>query len=230
MRVQLSSVVRLTLWLCLPLILMLGSAPAAPAAGGLAAVQSDLAGQLRAAGPYDGAYVYDLTAHRVLFSERASTMRPPASVEKLYTATALLERLGPEYRLSTTVYGAGHLAPGGVWEGSLYLHGGGDPTFGSSAFVAGHYGGVGSPVSALAGQLRAAGIRRVSGKWWATNRCSTASAASPPAATPPTPSWKARSAPWPSTGGPPAANRGPTPPPPTPRASCGRRCGPTGST
>ena len=100
----------------------------------------------------------------MLFSERASTMRPPASVEKLYTATALLERLGPEYRLSTTVYGAGHLAPGGVWEGSLYLHGGGDPTFGSSAFVAGHYGGVGSPVSALAGQLRAAGIRRVSGE------------------------------------------------------------------
>jgi serine-type D-Ala-D-Ala carboxypeptidase/endopeptidase (penicillin-binding protein 4) len=100
----------------------------------------------------------------VLFSERASTMRPPASVEKLYTAAALLERLGPEYRLSTTVYGTGHLAPDGVWEGSLYLHGGGDPTFGSSAFIASHYGGVGSPVSALAGQLRAAGIRRVSGE------------------------------------------------------------------
>ncbi len=28
--------------------------------------------------------------------------------------------------------GVGHLAPGGVWEGNLYLRGGGDPTFGSS--------------------------------------------------------------------------------------------------
>jgi serine-type D-Ala-D-Ala carboxypeptidase/endopeptidase (penicillin-binding protein 4) len=163
-RVQLSLAVRLTLLLCFAAILMLGSVPAASAAGGLAALQSDLAGQLRAAGPSDGAYVYDLTAHQVLFSDRATTMRPPASVEKLYTATAALERLGPEYRLSTTVYGTGHLAPGGVWEGSLYLHGGGDPTFGSSSFIARHYGGIGSPVSALAEQLRAAGIRRVSGQ------------------------------------------------------------------
>ena len=91
----------------------------------------------------------------MLFSERATAMRPPASVEKLYTATTALERLGPEYRLSTTVYGSGHMAPGGVWEGNLYLYGGGDPTFGSSGFIARHYGGVGSPVSALAGQLRA---------------------------------------------------------------------------
>ena len=56
------------------------------------------------------------------------------------------------------------MAPGGVWEGNLYLYGGGDPTFGSSGFIASHYGGVGSPVSALAGQLRAVGIRRVSGQ------------------------------------------------------------------
>ena len=167
MRVQLSLAARLTLLSCFAAILMLGSASAAPGASAgtpLAAVQGNIAGQLRLAGPADGAYVYDVTEHKVLFSERATTMRPPASVEKLYTATAALERLGPEYRLSTTVYGAGHLAPGGMWEGSLYLYGGGDPTFGSSSFIHSHYGGVGSSVSTLAADLKAAGIRRVNGK------------------------------------------------------------------
>ena len=164
MRVQLSLAARPTLFFGFSLILMLGSAPAAPAATGVAALQGNIAGQLRLAGPSDGAYVYDITEHRVLFSERATAMRPPASVEKLYTATTALERLGPEYRLSTTVYGAGHLEPGGVWEGSLYLYGGGDPTFGSSSFIHGHYGGVGSSVSTLAAQLKAAGIRRVNGR------------------------------------------------------------------
>jgi D-alanyl-D-alanine carboxypeptidase/D-alanyl-D-alanine-endopeptidase (penicillin-binding protein 4) len=154
------------------LILLCGllSAPIAlPAAAGastvnLAGLQADLTHQLALAGPADGAYVYDLTAHQALFSERASTLRPPASVEKVYTATALLARMGPAGRLSTTVYGAGRLAPGGVWEGNLYLRGGGDPTFGSSAFIRAHYGGVGASVSTLASQLvRSAGIHRITG-------------------------------------------------------------------
>lgn len=143
-----------------------GGAFAHPAqAGSLAGLRSDLAGQLALAGPADGAYVYDLTAKQALFSERASTPRPPASVEKLYTATTALERLGPAGRLQTVVYGMGHLAPGGVWEGSLYLRGGGDPTFGSSAFIRAHYGGLGASVSALAGQLaHTDGIRQITGK------------------------------------------------------------------
>ncbi len=108
--------------------------------------------------------MYDLTAHQALFSERATTLRPPASVEKVYTATTLLARMGPTARLSTTVYGVGRLAPGGVWEGSLYLRGGGDPTFGSSAFIRAHYGGVGASVSTLASQLvRSDGIHRITG-------------------------------------------------------------------
>jgi D-alanyl-D-alanine carboxypeptidase/D-alanyl-D-alanine-endopeptidase (penicillin-binding protein 4) len=119
----------------------------------LASLQADFSQQLSLAGPADGAYVYDLTAKQPLFSERASTLRPPASVEKLYTATTALEEMGPTARLDTTVYGVGHMAPGGVWDGSLYLHGGGDPTFGSSAFIAQRYGGVGTSISTLATQL-----------------------------------------------------------------------------
>ena len=127
-------------------------------------MQSDLANQLRLAGPADGAYVYDLTAKQPLFSERASKLRPPASVEKLYTATTALERMGPAAQLSTTVYGTGRLAPGGVWEGNIYLRGGGDPTFGSSSFIRSHYDGIGASVSTLVTQLvHTDGIHRITG-------------------------------------------------------------------
>jgi serine-type D-Ala-D-Ala carboxypeptidase/endopeptidase (penicillin-binding protein 4) len=140
-------------------------APAsAGAAGTLAQLQADMSHQLALAGPADGAYVYDLTAKDALFSERASTMRPPASVEKLYTATTALAQMGPTAQLTTTVYGAGHMGPGGVWEGSLYLRGGGDPTFGSTAFIHTHYGGIGASVSTLVSQLvRTDGIHHVTG-------------------------------------------------------------------
>ena len=136
----------------------------AAADGSLAGLQADLTHQLALAGHADGAYVYDLTAKQALFSERASTLRPPASVEKLYTATTALERMGASAHLSTTVYGTGRLAPGGVWEGNIYLRGGGDPTFGSSAFIRSHYDGIGASVSSLVAQLvRTDGIRRITG-------------------------------------------------------------------
>jgi serine-type D-Ala-D-Ala carboxypeptidase/endopeptidase (penicillin-binding protein 4) len=137
----------------------------ARAAGAVATarLQADLGRQLTLAGPHDGAYVYDLSAERALFSRRASTVRPPASVEKLYTATAALAQLGPSATLQTTVYGVGALGAGGVWEGDLYLRGAGDPTFGSSSFIAAHYGGVGASVSTLVTALRNAGIHRVTG-------------------------------------------------------------------
>jgi D-alanyl-D-alanine carboxypeptidase/D-alanyl-D-alanine-endopeptidase (penicillin-binding protein 4) len=107
--------------------------------------------------------VYDLSNKQVLFSSQPTVRRPPASVEKLYTATTALELMGPDARLETQVLGVGHLV-GGVWEGDLYLHGGGDPSFGSSSFIRGHYGGVGASVTTLAEQLVKDGVRRVTGK------------------------------------------------------------------
>lgn len=145
-------------------LLACACAPAAASGASLASLQAALSRQLAIAGSGSSAYVYDLTAHQTLFSQAATVMRPPASVEKLYTATTALERMGPGARLSTTVYGSGSLSPQGDWEGSLYLRGGGDPTFGSAAFIHSHYGGVGASVSALASQLvHGLGIRAVSG-------------------------------------------------------------------
>jgi D-alanyl-D-alanine carboxypeptidase/D-alanyl-D-alanine-endopeptidase (penicillin-binding protein 4) len=162
--------------LCACLLAPAAATEAAPAAtpvveptgtstsGGLAGLQADLSHQLALVGPADGAYVYDLTAKQALFSERASTLRPPASVEKLYTATTALDLLGADARLSTSVLGSGHLAPGGLWEGDLYLRGGGDPTFGTSSFIDSHYGGQGAAVSTLVTQLvRTDGIHHIIG-------------------------------------------------------------------
>src|SRR5436305_12320081 len=50
---------------------------------------------MRQAGPFSGAYVVDLTANHTLYSRNAATGRLPASVEKLYTTTAALQRFGP---------------------------------------------------------------------------------------------------------------------------------------
>ena len=155
---------KLIILLCgLWLLGVLAPAPAG-ASGGVAELQADLSHQLALAGARNGAYVYDLTAKQALFAERASALRPPASVEKLYTATAALGQMGATAQLDTTILGVGHLAPGGVWEGNLYLHGGGDPTFGSSAFIRSHYGGVGTSVSTLVTQLvRVDGIHHIAG-------------------------------------------------------------------
>jgi D-alanyl-D-alanine carboxypeptidase/D-alanyl-D-alanine-endopeptidase (penicillin-binding protein 4) len=124
---------------------------------------SRLSRELAIAGSGSGAYVYDLSTGTPLFAKRSTVTRPPASVEKLYTAATALELMGPQEQLSTTVLGVGHLDSAGRWVGNLYLHGGGDPTFGSALFVGLHYGGVGATVSRLALELGRAGIRSVSG-------------------------------------------------------------------
>jgi serine-type D-Ala-D-Ala carboxypeptidase/endopeptidase (penicillin-binding protein 4) len=95
---------------------------------------------MRSAGPASGAYVVDLTTGQPLFSAAAGVPRVPASVEKLYTTSTVLLRFGPTARLTTSVLGVGSLSPLGIWDGDLYLRGGGDPTFGSAAFNRATYG------------------------------------------------------------------------------------------
>ena len=118
---------------------------------------------MQLAGPASGAEVYDLSLGTELFALRGGVKRPPASVEKLWTSIALLSELGPNARLHTTVLGTGHLGPGGIWHGNLYLRGGGDPTFGDGAFNRTWNLGYGSTPGQLAQQLKGRGIRRVTG-------------------------------------------------------------------
>jgi D-alanyl-D-alanine carboxypeptidase/D-alanyl-D-alanine-endopeptidase (penicillin-binding protein 4) len=120
-----------------------------------------IAAQMAHAGPAAGAYVVDLSNGRVVFDDRSAVRRVPASLEKLYTTTTALLRLGPRARLSTRVLGVGR-RDGATWRGDLYLRGAGDFTFGSAYFVR-HAYGTGSTVESLAASLRRSGIRRVTG-------------------------------------------------------------------
>jgi serine-type D-Ala-D-Ala carboxypeptidase/endopeptidase (penicillin-binding protein 4) len=97
-----------------------------------------------------------------LFALRPSVKRPPASVEKLWTTTALMTKLGPNVRLHTALLGTGSLRDG-VWHGNLYLRGGGDPTFGDPTFNRNWELGYGPTANQLVAQLVERGIRRVTG-------------------------------------------------------------------
>jgi serine-type D-Ala-D-Ala carboxypeptidase/endopeptidase (penicillin-binding protein 4) len=115
------------------------------------ALQAKLAREMRHAGALSGAFVRDLDSRRVLFAAKPDVARAPASVEKLYTTSAALLRFGPDATLPTSVAASGFLDPDGVWRGDLFLHGGGDPTFGTA------------DLQRLADALGADGISRVDG-------------------------------------------------------------------
>src|SRR4051794_25748235 len=113
----------------------------APAAADAASLRSRLAAKMRPAGAYSGAYVYNATVGRAVFRWNERRARILASNAKLFTTTAALARYGPEGTLGTELLGSGTLDDQGVWNGNLYLRGGGDPTFGSRRFVRRNYGG-----------------------------------------------------------------------------------------
>jgi serine-type D-Ala-D-Ala carboxypeptidase/endopeptidase (penicillin-binding protein 4) len=144
---------------------LLAVLPAAAAAQDEPTMVKRLARQMRAAGPYSGAYVVDVSggAPRAVFRWRQHTPRILASNTKLFTTTAALARFGVEGTLGTEVLATGELDTEGVFSGSLYLRGGGDPTFGSRRFTKRSYGG-GATVQDLAALLEDVGIQRITGR------------------------------------------------------------------
>ncbi|MGH2916814.1 MAG: D-alanyl-D-alanine carboxypeptidase, partial [Solirubrobacteraceae bacterium] len=117
---------------------------------------------MRKVGVYSGAYVVDLTNGQVLYSHRANTGRLPASVEKLYTTTTALQRFGPDATLTTSLLGTGSLHDG-TYAGTVYLRGGGDPTFGSASFDRAGYGTGATIQQLVANLVTSTGIRVLRG-------------------------------------------------------------------
>jgi serine-type D-Ala-D-Ala carboxypeptidase/endopeptidase (penicillin-binding protein 4) len=137
--------------------------PDAPASKALTALQKALNSDINGQGGKNGALVVDETTDQTLWDYNGSVGRLPASVEKLYTTSAALLDFGPDATFQTRVFGTGKLLANGTWDGTLYLRGGGDPTFGSMTFDSAMYG-TGATVQALVANLRAAGIKRVEGR------------------------------------------------------------------
>ena len=105
--------------------------PAAARAAGPRATRSALGAQMRSAGAGSGALAVDLDSGRQIFASRPDVPRMPASVNKLFTTSTALTLYGPTGHLTTSALGDVGVDPGGVLNGNLYLHGGGDPSFGS---------------------------------------------------------------------------------------------------
>ncbi|MGP0049898.1 MAG: D-alanyl-D-alanine carboxypeptidase/D-alanyl-D-alanine-endopeptidase, partial [Solirubrobacteraceae bacterium] len=117
---------------------------------------------MREAGSYSGADVVDLNTGETLYSDNATVGRLPASVEKLYTTSTALMRFGAGATLTTSVLGVGSEAHG-TFSGTLYLRGGGDPTFGSAAFDQANYGTGATMQQLVANVIQATGIRALNG-------------------------------------------------------------------
>jgi D-alanyl-D-alanine carboxypeptidase/D-alanyl-D-alanine-endopeptidase (penicillin-binding protein 4) len=128
-------------------------APAAAPAAGPDGTRLSIERTMRPAGTGSGAYAVDLDTGREIVAVRPDGRRTPASVEKLYTTATALLRFGPEATLATGAHAAAPVGPDGVLSGHLYLHGGGDPTFGPAQ--------AGRLAAAL---VRQTGLRTVAGR------------------------------------------------------------------
>jgi serine-type D-Ala-D-Ala carboxypeptidase/endopeptidase (penicillin-binding protein 4) len=106
-----------------------------------------------------GAMVVSLTRGDTLFSTNPGEPLTPASTFKLFTSALALERLGPHWQFSTDVLRDGTLGADGTLRGDLVLRGDGDPALSSRFWP----GGREAPMQALAEQVAAAGVKRVTG-------------------------------------------------------------------
>jgi D-alanyl-D-alanine carboxypeptidase/D-alanyl-D-alanine-endopeptidase (penicillin-binding protein 4) len=122
---------------------------------------------VRGGGQASGLLVVDSGTGQVVCAQAAGAQRPLASNMKLFTTSTALARLGPQERIPTRVLSDGRLDSEGVLHGSLYLQGGGDPALGVPAFYDRYLGGLGTNLFALKPQIRAAGIRAVTGRLYA---------------------------------------------------------------
>ncbi len=122
---------------------------------------------LRGGGRSSGFFVLNAASGRAVCGHAARTRRPLASNMKIFTTATALGRFGPDARLPTRLLAKGGIDRDGVLRGSLYLKGGGDPALGSPPFYQTFLGGLGTDLFALTRRVRAAGIKRVTGRLYA---------------------------------------------------------------
>lgn len=96
--------------------------------------------------------VYDLTDDSLLYEHRADKLCRPASVQKVVTAVAALNRLGTDYTLHTTLRAYGTIDTDSILHGDLYVVGGFDPEF------------TAADLDALIAAIPRAGIRSITGR------------------------------------------------------------------
>ena len=147
--------------LCTGLFLLTGSAYASQACNQMRSLLT------RGGGAASGLIVVESESRDVVCARAPGRQRPLASNMKLFTSATALSRLGPATRIPTKVFGDGQIDARGVLHGSLYLQGGGDPALGTPAFYNSYLGGLGTNIFSLVPQIRAAGVRGITGRLYA---------------------------------------------------------------
>ena len=107
-----------------------------------------------------GVAVFSVDRQTPLYLHRADEALLPASNMKLYTTAAALDRLGPDFQYTTSLYTDGTLLSDGTLNGNLILVGRGDPALSGRFFG----DSVTYVFDRMAASLRARGVRRVSGR------------------------------------------------------------------
>jgi D-alanyl-D-alanine carboxypeptidase/D-alanyl-D-alanine-endopeptidase (penicillin-binding protein 4) len=134
--------------------------PAAPAQRATLADRLDghLA-QPRFAGATWGIKIVSLDTGKTVYEHNARKLLQPASNAKLYSGALALDRLGPDYRIRTSLSAAQKPDASGILEGDLLVYGRGDPSF-AVRFEGVAYTNLLDP---LAQSLVAAGVKRIRG-------------------------------------------------------------------
>jgi len=148
-------------WAAAGLLLLAGPVAGAPAPDALRRALERILDRPAFAPAFWGIEVRSLKTGRVLFARNADKNFRPASTLKLVTTAAILDALGPDARLRTTVETTGRLDGLGRILGDVFLVGRGDPSLFSGPTSG---SGAIAPLPELAEALRAAGVRRIEGR------------------------------------------------------------------
>ncbi len=106
-----------------------------------------------------GIKIVSLSSRKTLFELNAEKLFSPASNSKLYTMAFALDRLGPDYRVRTSLYARTRPDARGTLPGDLIIYGRGDPNI-NARF---HGGDIFKALEPLVASLTNAGVKRISG-------------------------------------------------------------------
>ena len=103
--------------------------------------------------------VASLDTGRTLFEENAGKLLHPASNMKIYTVSAALDRLGPDFRFKTSAYAPSMPDASGTIRGDLTIYGRGDPSFAASFNNGDYY----KAIDDFAARIASTGVKRIEG-------------------------------------------------------------------
>lgn len=121
---------------------------------------TDLVTQPRFAAGTFGVKVVSLDTGKTLFENDAAELLSPASNCKIYTMAMVLDKLGGDYRINTSLYAAAKPDAKGNLKGDLIVYGRGDPGF----HVKAGGGDIFKALQPLVAALTNAGVRQISGE------------------------------------------------------------------